>query len=104
MDGFVSPTAKPVATKVPLPCPFTAQGMLQPSHAQPPPMFGPRGTTIPPKHLHVYKTRPSIGHHNDGGQATRFQARSNPFQRPRYLYIYFLKSPMNLETYMSLLF
>lgn len=26
-----------------LPCPFSPAGMLQPSHLQPPPMFGPRG-------------------------------------------------------------
>lgn len=26
-----------------LPCPFSAAGMLQPSHLQAPPMFGPRG-------------------------------------------------------------
>ncbi|XP_037052282.1 nuclear fragile X mental retardation-interacting protein 1 [Bradysia coprophila] len=37
-----------------LPCPFSPAGMLQPSHLQPPPMFGPRGTTIPPKHLASY--------------------------------------------------
>ncbi|KAG4073679.1 hypothetical protein HA402_000903 [Bradysia odoriphaga] len=80
-----------------LPCPFSPAGMLQPSHLQPPPMFGPRGTTIPPKHLASYahfkvnrsQPRSAVHHkafnnHNrpkDSGP--RYQNNFNNVNRPR---------------------
>lgn len=74
-NNFLVPQTKPESMQAKkLPCPFSPAGMLQPSHLQPPPMFGPRGkfcfpfpllfvstilfvlkgTTIPPKHLAPY--------------------------------------------------
>lgn len=43
-DNFLVPQTKS-ESMLPkkLPCPFSAAGMQQPSHLQPPPMFGPRG-------------------------------------------------------------
>lgn len=86
--NFAVPLAKPDPTKKPLPCPFTAQGILQPSHLQPPPMFGPRGPTIPPKHLAQYKpqfkhNRPPSAAEQHQPAAGRFQPRNN-FNRPRF--------------------
>lgn len=85
---FAVPLAKsdPNSVKKPLPCPFTAQGILQPGHLQPPPMFGPRGSTIPPKHLAQYK--PQFNKHQRPVATAeqpnnRFQPRNN-FNRPRF--------------------
>lgn len=85
---FAPPNAKlEVQPKKPLPCPFTPQGILQPSHLQPPPMFGPRGATIPPKHLANYK--PQFDFRNkhqsrDPKQRPPFNQHRNNFNRPRF--------------------
>lgn len=85
---FAAPFPKPeMQSKKPLPCPFTPQGILQPSHLQPPPMFGPRGSTIPPKHLANYKPQfDSRPKHNSQDQQPRphFIQQRNNFNRPRF--------------------
>lgn len=58
-SNFLSPPSPIEKLSIKLPCPFSAQGMLQPKNVQPPPMFGPRGTTIPPKFL----PKPRPQHH-----------------------------------------
>lgn len=86
--SFAAPVVKSVMhPKKPLPCPFTPQGILQPSHLQPPPMFGPRGTTIPPKHLANYKpqfdSRPKH-QSQDLQQRPPFNQQRDSFNRPRF--------------------
>lgn len=91
-SNFAVPMAKQTSTiKTALPCPFTPAGILQPAHLQPPPMFGPRGATIPPKHLAPYtpkfQHRPRFAasnesHHNYENRP-KFQSRNNNY-RPRY--------------------
>lgn len=80
---FVPPqtpaVAKPAAK---LPCPFTAEGMLQPRQLQPPPMFGPRGTTIPPRFLALHYRPP---HNNKRNSMPRHHSpRSAHHQRHRH--------------------
>lgn len=92
---FVAPAAKPtVAGRVALPCPFSAQGMLQPSSVQPPPMFGPRGATIPPRHLNEYRGGGGGGGGGSGGRGgggrggghrDGLQPRNGHMQRPRFV-------------------
>lgn len=46
-NNFLVPQIKPESMQAKkLPCPFSPAGMLQPSHLQPPPMFGPRGNFV----------------------------------------------------------
>ncbi|KAJ6647425.1 Nuclear fragile X mental retardation-interacting protein 1 [Pseudolycoriella hygida] len=75
--NFVVPSNKTesmVAKK--LPCPFSPSGMMQPSYLQPPPMFGPRGSTIPPKHLASY------AHFTINRSQPRTRVNNRNFNRP----------------------
>lgn len=97
---FVAPAVKPTAAaaRVALPCPFSAQGMLQPSSVQPPPMFGPRGPTIPPRHLNEYRGGRAAGGGGGEGRFTggseasgrrdRLQPRNGNQQRLRFVQKY----------------
>lgn len=72
------------APKMSLPCPFSPQGMLQPRHMQPPPMFGPRGSTIPPRHMGNYQPRFNRQQSNQS-RFNNQQHGSKPYQpRPRF--------------------
>lgn len=77
------PIEKPV---IKLPCPFSAQGMLQPKNLQPPPMYGPRGSTIPPKFL----ARPVRPHHHQ-----KFDNRNNFTRPPRTQHTTRYRNPSN---------
>lgn len=43
---------------------MTPQGLLLPREMQPPPMFGPRGATVPPRFMSKYDNRRGNYHHN----------------------------------------
>lgn len=52
MCDFNAPESKPLPAKLPFAPHFlTPAGMLLPKHQQPPPMYGPRGSTVPPKFM-----------------------------------------------------
>lgn len=114
-NNFLMPQAKPEATLAKkLPCPFSPAGMLQPSHLQPPPMFGPRGNsvqilslppisdflpfvgpTIPPKHLapyahfkinrsHTRPPRPTVHNNQQFRSKDSVQRNSNNFDKKNH--------------------